>query len=65
MKYCVDSNRCTGHGRCYTNAPEVYSADDDGFNARRDEPVEVDPEHESAATLGARGCPERAITVES
>jgi ferredoxin len=65
MKYCAAQDLCTGHGRCYTNAPEVFSADDDGFIARRDEPVEVPPEHEAAAELGARACPERAISIEN
>lgn len=63
MKYCVDEARCTGHGRCYTIAPEVYSADEDGFNAVRGTATAVAPEQEGAAELGARACPEQAIEI--
>jgi ferredoxin len=24
----VDADRCTGHGRCYTLAPDVFDADE-------------------------------------
>jgi ferredoxin len=64
MRYCVDEHRCTGHGRCYTLAAEVYSADEDGWNAERGKTVTVAPGQEEAAELGARACPERAITIE-
>lgn len=64
MKYTVDGSLCSGHGRCYLLAPDVYSSDEDGFNARLDEPVEVTGSRETAARTGAQGCPERAITVE-
>lgn len=64
MEYCVDENRCTGHGRCYTIAPGVYSADEDGFNANRGTTVTVAPGQEEEAELGARACPERAIMIE-
>ncbi|EUA40756.1 ferredoxin [Mycobacterium avium subsp. hominissuis 101] len=26
----VDAERCTGHGRCYTLAPDVFDADEFG-----------------------------------
>jgi ferredoxin len=64
MRYCVDENLCTGHGRCYTVASEVFSADDDGWNADRGKTVTVAPGREEAAELGARSCPERAIAIE-
>ena len=61
MKVVVDNGACTGHGRCYTLAPDVYAADEDGYCAtsERDVPVEL----EAVARRGAAGCPERAITV--
>ena len=32
MKIRIDEELCSGHGRCYSLAPEVFSArDDDGF----------------------------------
>ncbi len=62
MRIVVDPGTCTGHGRCYTLAPDVYEADDDGYCATRS--LDVPAELEEQATLGARNCPERAITVE-
>jgi ferredoxin len=57
----VDPNVCTGHGRCYSLAPEVYEPDDDGYCATRS--LEVPPELEQQARVGVANCPERAITV--
>lgn len=59
----VELNRdvCTGHGRCYVLAPEVFEADDDGYGVVR--VAEVTPELEAAARKGAGNCPENAITV--
>lgn len=61
MRIAVDPERCTGHGRCYTLAPEVYEADEDGYCATRE--VDVPAALESQALVGVRSCPERAITV--
>jgi ferredoxin len=64
MKVTVDGTRCSGHGRCYSLAPEVYTADSDGYNDNIGAPIDVPPAEEEAAHLGARMCPERAITIE-
>lgn len=61
MKIEVDPDVCTGHGRCYSLAPDVYEADDDGYCATRS--LDVRPELEQQARHGASNCPERAITV--
>jgi len=58
----VDPGTCTGHGRCYTLAPDVYESDDDGYCATRG--LDVPPGLEEQAEAGARNCPERAIRVE-
>lgn len=63
MRYLVESDLCTGHGRCYSLAPEVYDADDDGFNADRGAVIEVQQDSEANAVLGAKSCPERAIML--
>lgn len=63
MKVIVDGDVCTGHGRCWTNAPDVYTIDDNGYNCVTGVPIDVPPHLEEAARLGARTCPERAITV--
>ena len=61
MRIEVDGDICTGHGRCWSMAPEVYEADDDGYCATRS--LDVPPELERAARVGAMNCPEHAITV--
>jgi len=61
MKIVVDGERCTGHGRCYILAPEVYDADDDGYSIPGERPVA--PGLESKARQGAANCPEDAIEV--
>lgn len=61
MRIEVDPALCTGHGRCYSLAPTVFESDEDGYCATRS--LAVPPEQEAAAMLGARNCPERAITV--
>lgn len=57
----MDPDQCTGHGRCYTLAPAVYEADEDGYCATRS--VHVPPDLEQQAIVGVRSCPERAIRV--
>jgi ferredoxin len=58
----LDRDRCTGHGRCYTLAPEVFGSDDDGYGevlVDGDVPTAL----EATARTAANNCPERAITV--
>ncbi|MFJ8812968.1 ferredoxin [Amycolatopsis thermoflava] len=59
----VDGSLCTGHGRCYALAPEVFEPDEEGYSAVRDVAFEVAPEHAAPARHGAVSCPEGAITV--
>lgn len=61
MEIEFDSEACTGHGRCYTLAPEFYESDDDGYCI--DPTGAVPVSLEAAARLGARNCPEEAIIV--
>jgi ferredoxin len=61
VRITVDPDACTGHGRCWSLAGDVYEADDDGYCATRS--LDVPPELEEAARAGARNCPERAITL--
>ena len=63
MRIHLDSEKCQGHGRCYSLAPEVFEADDDGNSVLlidRDVPEEL----QDAARLAADNCPEYAIAVE-
>ena len=61
MKVVVDGDRCTGHGRCYILAPDVYDADDDGYSVPGELKVPVG--QEAKARQGAANCPEEAIEV--
>ncbi len=65
MRLHVDEERCTGHGRCYALAPEVFEPDEEGMNAAGGTILEVAPGQEQAAQVGMDGCPEHAITVVS
>jgi ferredoxin len=58
-KVIVDFEKCTGHARCATVAPEVYVLDETGYNAMGT--FNVTPGLEETARRGALACPERAI----
>jgi ferredoxin len=59
----VDAERCVGHGRCYTLAPDVFDADEVGHSIVRVE--EVSGELEKQAVIGEQNCPEQAISLSS
>jgi ferredoxin len=61
MRIGIDRSLCTGHGRCFSLAPEVFDYDEEGFSVLRMEMVP--PGLEAAARRGAGACPERAVTV--
>ena len=73
MRIQIDADRCTGHGRCYALAPELFDCDDDGHGEVRAEAHGADggphrsgvlPEDQVArAKLAADNCPEAAITL--
>lgn len=63
MRYIVDPALCAAHGRCYVIAPDVFEADEEGYNARAGDTVDVPVDLESAARDGAASCPESAIFV--
>jgi ferredoxin len=63
MKVKVIGERCTGHGRCWAVAPDVFSADDEGFNGELDTTVEVASGKEAEAEDAVLSCPESALEV--
>jgi ferredoxin len=63
MRLTVDLERCTGHGRCYELAPEVFAADDDDGHSILLVTGELPAEHEAAARRAVLNCPERAIDL--
>jgi ferredoxin len=62
VKLRVDAEMCTGHGRCYALAPDVFGADD--FGHCEILVAEVDGELLEQAKLGVQNCPEQAISFE-
>jgi ferredoxin len=60
-KVCVDADRCEGHGRCYTLAPDVFDSDDVGHAVVLVEDVSGDLE--AQAIDAEKNCPEAAITL--
>ncbi len=62
MRVRVDAEACTGHGRCYSLAPDLFGADDVGHCVVLHE--EVPEGLEDQARLGVQNCPEQAISVE-
>jgi len=61
MKVVIDSERCTGHGRCYSLAPEVFDADEEGHSFLR--VTELSEELRARAQIGVDNCPEGAISI--
>lgn len=61
MKILLDSARCTGHGRCYSLAPEVFGADEHGHCVLRQ--AEVPPDQQRAARIAVANCPEDALEI--
>ncbi len=57
----IDTERCTGHGRCYAVASDVFESDDDGYGVVRAK--SLPNERLESAGRGASNCPEDAITV--
>jgi ferredoxin len=59
----VDSDRCEGHGRCYSLAPALVEPDDVG-DARIIGDGSVSPDEEANARQAEANCPERAVILE-
>lgn len=62
MKVVIDQELCTGHGRCYMLAPDVFYDDDAGYGQVKGD-GEVAPEHEDQARTAMQNCPEDAISL--
>jgi ferredoxin len=61
VKVVIDTDRCSGHGRCYDLAPDVFYDDEYGYGQVRD--IQLTEGHEAAARRAAASCPEHAIEV--
>jgi ferredoxin len=61
VKIVLDAERCTGHGRCYSLAPELFDSDDEGHSVVL--ATEVPEGLEGQARLAAENCPETCISI--
>lgn len=64
MRARIDTDKCTGHGRCYTLAPEVFGEDDEG-NGTVIFLGELSGDLLSSAQLAEANCPESAVSIEA
>lgn len=62
MKIHLDADKCQGHGRCYSLAPELFDCDDLG-QAVVVVTGELDESQLTKANLAAGNCPEFAIEI--
>ena len=61
MKIRISAERCSGHGRCYAIAPDVFDEDEAGYPIPQFDEV---PLTMREATLTAQlNCPEQAIEL--
>ena len=63
MRVAVDADLCTGHGRCYALAPDLFGPDDFGHCEILVADGVVAAELADQARVGAENCPERAISL--
>jgi ferredoxin len=62
LKIRLDRDVCSGHGRCYVLAPDVFDEDERGHCVLDLE--EVPEEFRKQAQAGVDGCPEHALSIE-
>jgi len=58
-----DENKCTGHGRCYTEAPDLLSDDEEGYVTIRGTSMEVTDAQLADAERAVAACPEHALSL--
>lgn len=64
MRLTVGSERCRGHGLCYSLAPDLLEDDDDeGYVSIRGQVIDVPEGQVGHARNAAGSCPERAIDL--
>ena len=62
MKIHLTSEKCQGHGRCYSLASDLFDSDDLG-NAVVLVTGDLNADQLERATLAANNCPEYAIEI--
>jgi ferredoxin len=62
VRIVLDESACTGHGRCYALAPDVFDADDQGHCVIKVGHVPED--QQASARVAVANCPEAALTID-
>lgn len=62
LRVHVDHDKCQGHNRCYSLAPELFDVDDYGIASEIGDGL-VPAELEDKARRAVANCPEYAITI--
>jgi ferredoxin len=60
--FVIDQEVCAGHGRCYTVAPESFTADDSGYGVPTGRAE--DSRDQAGLSRIVASCPEQAISIE-
>lgn len=64
MRVRIDADLCTGHGRCYAVAPELFEPnDDDGYGQVIGDGTVTDDQRD-LAVKAVNNCPERAVILD-
>lgn len=64
MRVRIDADLCTGHGRCYAVAPELFEPnDDDGYGQVIGDGTVPDDQRD-LAVKAVNNCPERAVILD-
>ena len=61
LRLVLDTEKCTGHGRCYALAPDLFDSDDAGRSVLLVE--DLSEEQQALAERAVANCPEQAITL--
>ena len=59
----VDFDKCTGHGRCYNESPNLLTYDEEGFVTVRHAPLPLADDQLADAQAAVAACPEQAMTI--
>jgi ferredoxin len=65
LELYVDFEKCTGHGRCYNESPNLLTYDDEGFVTVRHAPLPLSPEQVPDAEAAVAACPEQAMSIRN
>jgi ferredoxin len=62
VRLVIDYERCTGHGRCFSLQPALFTDDENGYGHVIDD-GEVPADKLENAQRAIRACPEQSISL--